>query len=53
MNSGNTYTVLSLLGSLVLFVLILVLAWFWSGSLWHRTAACWWYGLGDRYCCWV
>lgn len=35
MNSGNTYTVLSLLGSLVLFVLILVLAWFcvrWLGG---------------------
>ena len=42
MNSGNTYTVLSLLGSLVLFVLILVLAWFcvrWLGGQYRLNTA--------------
>ena len=41
-NSGNTYTVLSLLGSLVLFVLILVLAWFcirWLGGQYRLNTA--------------
>ena len=42
MNSDNTYTVLSLLGSLVLFALILVLAWFcirWLGGQYRQSTA--------------
>lgn len=42
MNSDHTYTVLSLLGSLLLFVLVLILAWFcvrWLGGQYRINTA--------------